>query len=151
MNKLHPTSQCKKGEKTIAPFEGSMNYSYDEIMGASQSHLIVMLYREALVALKASLVAIERGNIEMRYKTSAKATNILAHLYLTLDLERGGDIAKNLGQIYKYLLRRLPDVNLKNDPQPALEGARLLESLLNSWENLDMQISRPSEGEFLIY
>lgn len=140
----------KSGAASEGPmkFEGSMNYEYDEIMAASQSHLIVMLYREALVALKASVVAIERGNIEARWRASAKATNILAHLYLTLDLNRGGDIANNLGRIYQYILRRLPDVNLKNDPKPAQEGACLIEPLLNSWEDLDIRISHLSECDF---
>jgi len=127
-----------------------MNYGYDEIMTASQSHLIVMLYREALAAMKASIVAIERGDIEMRWRASSKATNIIAHLYLTLDPNRGGDVAGNLGRIYTYILRRLPDINLKNDPRPAREGARLLEPLLTSWENLDIQISRTNKDRISI-
>ncbi|MCE2510836.1 MAG: flagellar export chaperone FliS [Alphaproteobacteria bacterium] len=126
-----------------------MNYGYDEVMTASQPHLLVMLYREALAALKASTVAIERGDIEMRWRASSKATNIIAHLYLTLDLERGGDVARNLSRIYTYILRRLPDINLKNDPGPAQESASLLEPLLTSWENLDIQISHINKGTTL--
>jgi len=143
MKKLH---DIEPQSHLDGPFEGSMHYGYDEIMTASQPHLIVMLYREALAALKASAVAIERSDIEARWRASAKATNILAHLYLTLDRERGGDVANNLGQIYTYILRRLPNVNLKNDPKPAQEGARLLEPLLNSWEDLDIRISRSGEA-----
>lgn len=127
-----------------------MNYGYDEIMTASQSHLVVMLYREALAALKASIVAIERGDIEMRWRASSKATNIIAHLYLTLDVERGGDLAENLGRIYTYILRRLPDINLKNDPKAARESALLLEPLLTSWENLDIKISHANKDRVSI-
>ena len=127
-----------------------MNYGYDEIMTASQSHLVVMLYREALAALKASIVAIERGDIEMRWRASSKATNIIAHLYLTLDVERGGDLAENLGRIYTYILRRLPDINLKNDPKAAQESALLLEPLLTSWENLDIKISHANKDRVSI-
>ncbi|PCJ58746.1 MAG: flagellar export chaperone FliS [Rhodospirillaceae bacterium] len=148
MEKQQQIERPGKHRELSAPFEGSMNYGYNEIMTASQSHLIVMLYREALAALKASVAAIERGDIEARWRASTKATDILAHLHLTLDFHRGGRTAKNLGRIYRYILQRLLSVNIKNDAKPAQEGARLLEPLLNSWEDLDIQISHSSEGEF---
>ncbi|MGB1547409.1 MAG: flagellar export chaperone FliS [Alphaproteobacteria bacterium] len=150
MEKLHAIKRHRKRKRHALPFEGSMNYGYDEIMTASQSHLVVMLYREALAALKASIVAIERGDIEMRWRASSKATNIIAHLYLTLDVERGGDLAENLGRIYTYILRRLPDINLKNDPKAARESALLLEPLLTSWENLDIKISHANKDRVSI-
>ena len=111
----------------------------DELLHAEPSRMVVMCYDETLMALNMAVEAIERGSIEERFNSIAVASELLTALFLCLDMEKGGEIAENLGRIYEYILKGLPRVNLFNDPEPALEAIQLLEPLRDSWRELDNQ------------
>ena len=55
---------------------------------------------------------------------------------MTLDLEKGGEVASNLEALYGYMLLRLPDVDVNNDVRVAEEVIELLEPLRGSWSEL---------------
>ena len=111
-----------------------------ELRDASQCRLVVTFYDQIVAALEDAIVAVEAGEIERRYNAIKTATGLISELYLSLDEEFGGDIARNLGQIYNYVLNRLPRVNTHNDPAPAENGLRLLKPLRDSWAELDEMI-----------
>ncbi|HWA44897.1 MAG TPA: flagellar export chaperone FliS, partial [Hypericibacter adhaerens] len=77
-----------------------------------------------------------RGDIQARWNANQRASNIIETLWRTLDLEKGGEIAANLDKLYGFMLDRLTQVDLKNDPAPAREVATLLEPLRRSWHEL---------------
>jgi flagellar protein FliS len=109
----------------------------DELLQASPSRMVVMCYDETLQALETAMDAIERGDIEGRFNAVAVATELLCTLFLCLDMEKGGDIAENLGRIYEYILKSLPRINLYDDAEPAEQAIRLLAPLRESWLELD--------------
>lgn len=112
------------------------NYLHQDVMTASPQKLVFMLYDRAIFNLKEVIKAIEAGNIEARHSKNKKAFDIIAHMWQTLDMERGGEVSKNLEQLYSYILRRLPDVDFKNDPEAAREVIGLLTPLRDSWAEL---------------
>ena len=112
------------------------SYRDQEILTASPARLVAMLYDKAVTCLHDTVAAIEAGDVERRYKSSTRAIEIITHLALTLDMERGGQIAINLEQIYRFMLKHLLDVNVRNDPKPALDVIKLLEPLRASWHEL---------------
>jgi flagellar protein FliS len=112
----------------------------EQLLEASPSRLIVMLYDETIRRLEAAIEAVASGDIEMRCSSVNRAIEIVCHLYLTLDLEQGGDVAEKLSAIYRFLLGRLPRVNLDNDAEPAREAIRLLAPVRQSWTELDDRI-----------
>lgn len=116
-------------------------YQLDEMLIASPSRLIVMLYDEAIEALNTAAAAARSGDIETRCNAVNAAIEIVGLLYLTLDLERGGDVARNLGAIYAHIINRLPQVNLNRDPRVAEEAIGLLQPLRASWNELDISIT----------
>ena len=77
-----------------------------------------------------------RGDIGGRHKANCKAIDIVSHLWSTLDLEQGGEIAANLHKLYDFILRRLADVDMKNDAAAAREVVGLLEPLRRAWHQL---------------
>jgi flagellar protein FliS len=105
-------------------------------MTASPAKLVAMLYTKAITALRDAVTAIKTGDIERRWRSNAMAQEIIAHLHGTLDLEKGGEVARNLDQLYRFMLRRLPQVDFKNDAKAAEEIIGLLEPLARSWEEL---------------
>jgi flagellar protein FliS len=112
----------------------------ERILEASPSRLIVMLYDEALKNLDTAVAAIERGDIETRCHAINRSIEIVCHLYLTLDSAQGGEIAEKLGAIYRFVLARLPRVNVTNDVETAREAIRLLTPMRASWCELDERI-----------
>jgi flagellar protein FliS len=114
----------------------SQKYQTQQIMSASPAKLVAMLYDRAIGCLEAAIRAIEAGEIEARCRANSKALEIIGHLCMTLDLEGGGQIAANLDQLYRFMLVRLPEVDLRNDPAPARDVIKLLEPLRRSWHRL---------------
>jgi len=111
-------------------------YQTQQVMTASPARLVCMLYDRAILAMKEAVAAIEAGQIEARWRATKRATDIIAHMWTTLDTERGGEIAANLADLFKYMLSRLPEIDFNNDPAPALEIIRLLEPLRESWHKV---------------
>lgn len=108
-------------------------------MSASPALLVAMLYDKAISSLKEATAAIANNEIERRWRCNVRATEIINHLLITLDMENGGEIAANLEKLYIYMLNRLPDIDLGNDPRPAKEVISLLEPFAKAWHTLDEQ------------
>ncbi len=114
----------------------SRTYLTQQIMTASPAKLVAMLYDRAISLLGEAITAIEAGDVERRWKATGKATEVISHLWETLDMEQGGEVAANLGQLYGYIFRILPKIDLDNDPKAAREVIGLLEPLHKSWHEL---------------
>ncbi len=111
-------------------------YGTQQVMTSSPAMLVALLYDKAIACLKEAVAAIEAGEVERRWKANQRACEIIDHLAATLDLEAGGEIAANLDQLYNFMLKRLGDVDLKNDPSPAREVIQLLIPLRDSWKTI---------------
>ncbi len=116
--------------------EGSHKYLAQQIMSASPAKLVAMLYERAITLLRETVEAIEAGDIGRRWRANGKATEVISHLWGTLDRERGGEIAENLNRVYGYMMRRLTMVDVENDAQAAREVIELLEPLRCSWQEI---------------
>ncbi len=116
--------------------EVSQKYLAQQIMSASPAKLVAMLYERAITLLHETVEAIETGDIVRRWEANGKATEVISHLWGTLDRERGGEIAENLNQLYGFMMMRLTMVDVENDAQAAREVIGLLEPLLRSWQEI---------------
>lgn len=114
----------------------SQQYLNQQIMTASPAMLVFMLYDKAISCLKEAIRAIEAGQVEARWKANGRAMEIISHLRMTLNMDAGGEIARNLDSIYATLLLELPRVDLKSDSEAAEKAIRLLEPLRDSWRAL---------------
>jgi flagellar protein FliS len=109
-------------------------YRQTQTQTAGPGELLLMLYRGAVRFVGTGIDGIERRDIEAAHSGLVKAQAIVAELQGTLDLERGGDVAKNLWSLYDYMNRRLVEANLRKDVVPAREIQGLLRELLAAWE-----------------
>ena len=116
--------------------ENIAKYLTQQVMTAPPAKLVFMLYDKAVLSLKEAIAAIEAGNIEGRWKANKRAYEIISHMWSTLDLENGGEIADNLDRLFSFMLSRLPEVDFNNDPAPAQEVIDLLEPLRQAWQQL---------------
>ncbi len=116
--------------------EVSQKYLVQQIMSASPAKLVAMLYERAITLLHETIEAIEAGEIERRWRANAKATEVICHLWGTLDREQGGEIAENLSRLYGFMMMRLTMVDVENDAQAARDIIGLLEPLQRSWDEV---------------
>ncbi len=113
-------------------------YLNQQVMTASPSKLVYMLYDRAISSLREAIAAIEAGEIEQRWKANNRAMEILQHMWSTLNVEHSGEIGDNLNRLLPYMMLRLPDVDIHNDPEPAREVIILLEPLRDAWRDIAM-------------
>jgi flagellar secretion chaperone FliS len=116
-------------------------YRQTQAQTAVPGELVVMLYRGAARFLNSSIEALEARQFESAHTNLVKTQAIVTELQESLDLERGGDVARNLTRIYEYLNHRLVEANVRKDPQPAREVDRLLRELLPAWEQVAREAS----------
>jgi flagellar protein FliS len=121
--------------------KGSNTYHEQQILTASPSRLVVMLYAAAMTSLNKAIKAIEAGDVQGRWDANKHAVEVIEHLFTTLDIERGGDIAADLQRLFPFMIRHLIDVDLHNDPEPAREVIELLKPLHGSWVEIDRQMA----------
>ena len=108
-------------------------YRRTEAQSASPMQLIVMLYDGALRFLSEAQAAQAAGDMPRRAHALRRVGAILAECHSTLDLEKGGDVAKELDRLYSYLSERLLDVNVKKDATAIDEMHRLLTPVRNAF------------------
>ena len=120
-------------------------YLTQQVMTASPAKLVYMLYDRAIASLREAVDAIEKGEIEKRWRANKRAQDILEHMFSTLDTDRGGEIGENLGRLLPYMMLRLPDVDIHNDPAPAREVITLLEPLRDAWREIAMKGAAPGQ------
>ena len=117
-------------------------YITQQVMTAAPAKLVFLLYEKAITSLHEACNAIDTGEVETRWRANNRAIEIISHLWSKLNMERGGDISKNLGDLFPYMITRLADVDVNNDRASAEEVISLLEPLRDSWFDL----SRTNQG-----
>ena len=115
------------------------------VASADRHELVTLLFKALIGALAGAEVHYQHENKDQVREYVTKACRILAGLQGSLDYERGGDIAVNLGQLYGYSIRKLfaANVNLDTAPDNIAEVKSLLEPIAEAWENMDL--SEPSQ------
>lgn len=116
--------------------KAAATYLTQQVLNASPARLVFMLYERAITSLQEAIAAIDAGQIEARWRANKRATEIVSHMWSTLDQERGGEIAANLNRLFGYMMRRLPEIDTRNDRNTATEMIQLLQPLRDAWRDL---------------
>jgi flagellar protein FliS len=110
------------------------NYNEEEILTAGPIRLIQLLYRGALDSIISARRYLKLGDIRARSRAISKAMTIITELSLSLDHTAGGDLSKNLAELYAYTQTLLIQANVKQSDPPLAEAERLLSTLLEAWQ-----------------
>jgi flagellar protein FliS len=111
-------------------------YQAQQVRASSKVKQVALLYDRMIGSLHEAIQAIADKDIEKRHNSNRRAQEIILALYAALDVDVGGDVARNLQMLYQFALRRLPQVDLKNDPKPAREVIEVLDPIRKSWHEL---------------
>lgn len=108
-------------------------YKNTSIQSASREKLLLMMYEGAIKFTKLAIQAAEKKDIADRGMNIGRAYDIIMELNNTLDHKVGGEISKNLEQLYMYMTDRLTQANLSGKPEPLRDVLKLLETLYDGW------------------
>ena len=110
------------------------------ITAASPHQLITLLFDGALTAIANARQLTEAKDIIGKGEAINKATLIIdSGLRAALNLEQGGELAKNLDDLYQYMLKRLVEAHLHNKLEFLDEVTQLLNDIKSAWATLDPQ------------
>ena len=100
---------------------------------ADPHQLIVMLFDGALERIAIAKGAIDRNDIELKGSRIGSAIDIIDGLKASLDMDKGGDIAANLTDLYSYMQRRLLEANVESSISHLNEVAGLINEVKSAW------------------
>lgn len=116
-------------------------YQTTAVKTASQGKLVVMLYQGAERELISAQGCFDENGkipapkIEEFGKHVMKAQEIINELQVSLDMEKGGQIAQNLMALYVFFNKELLTVSINQDKSKLREVLDMIKELGAAWEN----------------
>jgi len=126
---------------------GAARYSavnvHGQVADASPTRLVQIMFEHILsnLAIARGCMLRIRGNLPLqdvvaKGKALGKAVRLINQLNATLDMEKGGEIAANLGSLYTYILNRMTQANVTNDEQIIAEVSGLIGTIKAGWDKI---------------
>jgi len=100
-------------------------------------HLVQLLLEGALERLAMAKGHMERGEMAEKGKRLGRVLDIVTELRGTLDLERGGDIARNLRDLYDYMEAVIVRANVGNRTDLLDELSDLIREIKLGWDGVE--------------
>ena len=110
------------------------------VANADPHALVQMLLDAAVDRMVAARGCIERGELVGKAKLLHSCVIIIAELRGSLDLDRGGPLARNLRDLYEYMTRRLLIANVRSDAGCLNEVLSLLGEIRSAWVAIGPQV-----------
>ena len=117
-------------------------YKETSVKTASQGALIVMLYEEAVKHIDAAINVVKQNlkedpsRIEKANNHILKAQEIITELSASLNIDEGGEIAKNLMSLYTFFLSQLMEANFEKKPDKLIPVRDMMKELLSAWSTV---------------
>ncbi|SFP12952.1 flagellar export chaperone FliS [Hydrogenimonas thermophila] len=108
-------------------------YSQNNVQIESPEKLIEMLYEGVLRFCSQAKKAIENNDIEKRVYWINRAIAIFSELIVSLDPDRGGEIAYYLEGLYVQQIKFLNECNINNDVKSLEIVMNVTKELLEAW------------------
>lgn len=120
------------------------------VTSASPHQLICMLFEGAVVSISQAKQHLIGKDLGAKGMAVSRAVQIIEEgLKASLDLRVGGDLARQLWQLYEYMSRRLLLASLNNEATGMDEVLRILGDLKEAWESIDPGSSNAQDAHIL--
>jgi flagellar protein FliS len=111
-------------------------YQKTQVTTASREKVLLMLYEGAIRFTKLAHAALKQKKIAEKGKYISKATAILSELMATLDFKAGGQLAIDLENLYVFMIDKLIEGNIQNNPDCLAQVEQLLMTLYEAWKDV---------------
>ena len=109
-------------------------YNTTKIMSASPAELTLMLYEGAIKFCNMAIMGIEHNDIQKANNSIKRVQRIIDEFRATLDMRY--PVAEDFDRVYKYLLERLLEANIKKDKEILEEVNTHLHSMRDTWKEV---------------
>lgn len=110
-------------------------------VAAANSHSLVTILLDGVMRrLAFAAGAMGRGDIPGQGVSISAGIRIIDSLRASLDYEKGGELAGNLGSLYDYIERRLLEANRKCDTKIISEVNSLLGEIKSGWDAIPSEM-----------
>ena len=116
--------------------------AYDElanksiVMGASSHGLVALLFEEFDNSLLAAEFYADKDDAARMREKIGKACKILGGLQGSIDLEKGGEIATNLAELYRFCIGELLKANINVDKKIVTNVRSLITPIQQAWNDM---------------
>jgi flagellar protein FliS len=122
-------------------------YQKNAINSASPVGIVVMLYDAAIGFMEQGKAAMAFADYDKQNTLLQKAQKIITELMGSLDMEKGGDVAKNLMSLYTYAWNELVQANIHDKPECIDHALMVFTELRESWVAIEKSTKKvPNES-----
>jgi len=108
-----------------------------DVEDASPHRLIQLMMERALAKMALAKGHMENGNVSEKGSLIGDAINLISALQQCLNYKADEKLAGNFDALYDYMLRRLLQANLADDPQILTEVSGLLGEIKEAWDVIE--------------
>ena len=139
--------------------DGSLkSYEAVDTLGKSQLELVIKVYDGALNSLRSGSESYKDEKNQEGYEHLEKAKTFIVHLYTTLNIEQGGEVAVNLSKLYSFIVSQIDVIEATKDLALIDDIINILTNLRSGWSELEQQeanvapqmSAQPTGGGFVI-
>jgi flagellar protein FliS len=121
----------------------ALTYRQLAVQSATPVGSIVMLYDGAIAAMQRAIGAIEAHDVEKRCTHLNRALAIIVYLEGILNLEKGGEVAQTLKQLYLHARTCMLQASIKNSQEILVPLVQQLSELRDAWQQVEIESSSP--------
>ncbi|HSQ42192.1 MAG TPA: flagellar export chaperone FliS [Fibrobacteraceae bacterium] len=121
------------------------SYKTVEVETADRGRLLLMIYDHCIQWCVKAREAIRAGQIAKRTQAIFRVQDGITELICSLDMEKGGDIARNLRRLYEFYNFHLAEANIKNQEKNVADVQGMLERLREGWAGAIRNLSQNQE------
>jgi flagellar protein FliS len=123
--------------------DAKASYREAAVRGASPVRLVICLYEQAIEDLRLAVIALEKGDIEARTRGINHALMVIAQLQGSLDMERGGEVARNLARFYGVVRAGLVEAQMKQSVRILEQQISQLAVVYEAWLEVERVTAAP--------
>jgi flagellar protein FliS len=121
------------------------SYQNTQISTATKEQLLLITYDIGIRACRMAEAALDAENdktqdLDLAHREILRAQEVIRELMVTLNTEKGGEMAQNLMRLYDYMYQQLVEANVKKDPKNIRTVLTMLEDLKETWEEALMKL-----------
>jgi flagellar secretion chaperone FliS len=123
-------------------------YRSTEMATVDSGTLLLMLYQGAIDFLRQAKASLDSGDMAEKGKNINRALAIVAEFLTSLNFEVGGEVARNLENLYLFMIDHITTANVVNDAKPLEDTIGLLCTLKEGWEGaIAAERKRAAQGK----
>lgn len=116
--------------------------TYSAVSAADKLKLVNLMMQGTRDRIAQARSHLRRGEISAKGEQISRAIALVDGLRASLDEGEGGQIARNLENLYTYMIRRLLTANLNDDEAAMDEVANLMAEIQDAWKSVLDQSSK---------